>query len=102
MAKGDPQLSPWTCEFSDYLGRKITITVNFNNASRALLNNNLVHRDAGCLWTHIVWGDPNGANAKPTPAVPTGDTTFSAAQIQSFTGFTTIDQVLAAQVTAAP
>jgi hypothetical protein len=99
MAHGDVLLSPYVCEFSDYLQRRLIITLNFSDSTRALLSGS-VHRDADCLWTHIVWDDPNGVNRKPLPAVPAGDTSFTANQIRSATGFRTIEDVLAVQITA--
>lgn len=99
MAKGDPLLSPYVCEFLDYQGLVLRITVSFNDATRALTGA-LVHRDPGCLFTRIVWDNPQGANRKPLPAVPEGDTSVTAQQIRSATGFRTIEDVLAVQITA--
>lgn len=99
MARGDVLVSPYVCEFLDFAGLKITVTISFNDATRALTGG-LCHRDPGCLLTHIVWDDPSGVNRKPLPAVPAGDTSFTAAQIRSATGFRTIEDVLAVQITA--
>jgi hypothetical protein len=38
MAHGDIPVSPWFVEFSDYLQRKVTITVNYDNVTRAVIN----------------------------------------------------------------
>ena len=103
MAKGDPLLSPWYWEAADYLGRKITVTVPFDNATRSILNGTVIHRDEGCLYVRIVWDNPTDATkAKRSPDVPEGDTTLTAQQIRSRTGFRTIEDVLAVQVTAEP
>lgn len=100
MARGDVPQSPWVWDASDYLGRMIRITIPFDVGSRAILNGGSIHRDVGCLWSRIVWDVPSSPQAKRSPSVPVGDTAVSAAQIQSFAGFTTIDQLLAVQITA--
>jgi hypothetical protein len=103
MAKGDPLLSPWVPAFQDYLGRVISITVNFNNTTRALVNA-VVHRDAGCLYTKIVFDNPGDAvKAKrlAAPADGQGDRTYTAAQLAS-QGLSTIEDAMAVQITAEP
>jgi hypothetical protein len=104
MAKGDPLLSPWTPgPFGDYLGRAITITVNFDNTSRALINA-VVHRDSGCLWHTIVFDNPSDAVKSKRLAAPAdgaGDRTYTAAQLAS-QGLSTIDAAMAVQITAEP
>jgi hypothetical protein len=103
MAKGDPQLSPWVNEFPDYLQRKIVITVNFNNATRALTTT-VIHRDTGCLWHTVVFDNPSDAVKSKRLAAPAdgqGDRTYTATQIAS-QGLTTIDQAMALQITAEP
>lgn len=103
MAKGDPQLSPWVWDSgADFLGRHITITVPFNTTTRAILNGTIVHRDAGCVYTKIVFGVPSDPGSQRTASVPNGDTSITATQFRNATGFTTIDQVLALQITAEP
>lgn len=100
MAKGDPYPSPWQWAANDGTGRFIRISIPFDNTTKALLDGGVIHRDVGCRWTKIVWGVPSDPNAKRSPSVPEGDTTFTAAQVQSFSGFTTVDDILAVQVTA--
>jgi hypothetical protein len=103
VAKGDPLLSPWVSEFRDYLGRVVRITVNFDDATRALTNA-VLHRDTGCLWTKVVFDNPGDAvKAKriTAPADGQGDRTYTAAQL-SAVGYTTIDQAMAVQITAEP
>lgn len=103
MAKGDPLLSPWVWDSgADYLGRHLSITIPFNDATRAIQNGTVVHRDAGCMFTRIVVGLPSDSGAQRTARVPNGDTSATANQFRQATGFTTIDQVLALQVTAEP
>jgi hypothetical protein len=101
MAKGDPLLSPYVWDSgADSQGRHITITIPFNNSTRAILNGIVVHRDAGCTYTRIVIGVPSDPSSRRTASVPNGDTTFTANQFRNATGFTTIDQVLDLQITA--
>lgn len=92
-------VSPFVMRFNDYMDRAITITINFDPETRQLLGGNVV-RDPGCLWTKIVWDTPTSANAKRFPSVPEGTTNFTSNQIRNATGFTTIDQVTALQITA--
>lgn len=101
MVKGDPLLSPWYWEAADYLGRKITVTVPFNDATRAILNGIVVHRDPGCLYVRVVWDVPSSGSSKRGPDIPEGgDITLTAVQLRQATGFRTIEDVLAVQVTA--
>lgn len=107
MAKGDPPTSPWTYDCADYLGRTLTISVPWDDSAggtRNILNGTAIHRDAGCLYTTIVFDNPTDQLArKPLPAAPAGDTTLTALQVRQATGFRTIDDLLAAgQVTAVP
>lgn len=103
MAKGDPQLSPWAPEFLDYLGRKIQITVSFDNTTKALINA-VVHRDSGCLYHTIVFDNPGDAvKAKrlAAPADGAGDRTYTAAQLAS-QGLNTITDAMSVQITTEP
>ena len=103
MAKGDPLVSPWQAEFSDYLQRRISIVVNFNDATRALVSA-VVHRDVGCLYHTIVFDVPSDAVKAKRLAAPTdgaGDRTYTAAQMTA-QGLRTIEDVLAIQITAEP
>lgn len=105
MAKGDAPSSPYEVEFGDYLGRKLIITVPWDDSpggSRNIQSPVTVHRDAGCLWSSIVFANPTDTLArKDLPAAPEGDTTLTANQVRSRTGFRTIDDLWAAgQITA--
>jgi hypothetical protein len=100
MAKGDPYPSPWMAVFNDNTGLFIRITIPFDNTTKAILDGGVIHRDPGCRWTRIVWGVPSDGAAKRSPAVPVGDTAFTAAQVLAFSGFSTINDILALQVTA--
>jgi hypothetical protein len=103
MARGDVQLSPWFNEFADNTGLKVTISVAFNEATRAI-QSAVIHRDDGCQWTRIVFDDPNDdAKAKrlTAPADGAGDRTYTRQQINS-QGLSTIEQAMGLQITAAP
>lgn len=104
MAHGDPLLSPWSASFLDFQGLAVTITVPFNNATRALVDGTVLHRDAGCHYTRIALDNPNDAAKVKWFACPADgqpDTIVTAAQLAA-RGLTTIETVLAVQITAAP
>lgn len=95
--------TPWVVEFQDYLRRKVIITVNFDNTTRAIINA-VIHRDNGCLWHFIVFDNPNDpqkAKRLAAPADGAGDVTYTAAQIAA-QGLSTIEQATALQITASP
>lgn len=103
MVAGGPIQSPWTYTTGDDPGEpRLTISVPFNNATRAILNGTLVHRDAGCRFSTIVFANPSDQLLrKPLPAAPVGDTTLSAQNVRQATGAQTIEQLLAlGQITA--
>lgn len=100
MAKGDPITSPWEWQALDGEGDIIHITIPFDDVTKVIVDGGVVHRDVGCRWSVIVWGVPSSPDAKRSPPVPEGDTPITAAQIQAFSGFTTIGDLLAVQVTA--
>lgn len=98
--RGDPLVSPFVWQADDYLGRVISITVDFDNSTKALLDS-VVHRDTGCLFTEVVIGLPSSSTAKTLAAPADGqpDNTYTAKQM-SRQGLNTIDDVLALQMTA--
>lgn len=105
MAHGDVPGSPWQAEWLDYLGRKLSVSVPWDDSvggTRNILSPTSVHRDAGCLWSTVVFANPNDALArKDLPAAPFGDTSLTAQQVRSATGARTIDELLGlGQVTA--
>jgi hypothetical protein len=103
MARGDTLVSPWVWESDDYIGLAIRITVNFNDATRAL-QSAVVHRDDGCQYHTIVLDNPgDSAKAKrlAAPADGAPDNTYTAKQM-SRQGLNTIEDVLAVQITAEP
>lgn len=104
MAHGDVQGSPWTWSSADYQGNTISISIPFNTTTRAILNGSSVTRQAGCVYGHLYIG--LGVDGKPdstlhTFAVAVGTRTVTAAQMSSV-GLSTIDDVMALQVTAGP
>jgi hypothetical protein len=100
-ARGDVLQSPWVSRFDDYLGRAITITVNFNNTTRAISGGS-VTRDVGCLWSKILVGV--GVDGIPDHSgrifdVPVGTNTipknvFNGMQLD------TVEDIQALQITA--
>lgn len=92
--------SPIEWAFPDYLGRTLTVTVNFNN-STGRLNGVSSVREPGCLYRTLLWG--LGADGIPdnTPskvAVPNGAASVTRNQLSSI-GLDTINDILALQFT---
>ena len=107
MAHGGPIQTPYVYDSGgDFAGLHITITINFNNATRALTGA-VIHRDPGCQYTKIYVGlGPDGTPDSGTHTFNVGqlngDRSFSAAQLLAV-GFSTIEDVLAlGQITAGP
>jgi len=107
MAKGDPITTPWFYDSGgDYQGNHLTITVDFDNVTRAI-QGATIHRDAGCAYVRIYVGlGPDGTPNSTTHvfAVPNleGDRHIGAAAIAA-AGITTIEGLLAlGQITAGP
>lgn len=94
----NPPTSPWVwTSGSDYQGKAITLTFNYNNSTHAL-GDLVSQRDTGCVWSRIEIG--LGAQKK-TVTVPNGARTFTPAQIQAATTFTSIEQIWALNITVA-
>lgn len=102
MAKGDLFVSPWLWQAGDYVGLLITIRVDWDNTTRALLDA-VVHRDSGCQYHTIVFDVPSSPTSKrlAAPADGAADVTYTANQLKR-QGLNTIDDVLALQITAEP
>jgi hypothetical protein len=120
VAKGDPVVSPLVETFGDWLydpggvtnaarpDHAVQVTVNFNNATRAITNA-VVWRASDCRWTKIVVGV--GANGTPDTTTKVFDLstlndstrTVTAAQMAAAPWLvTTVEQFMAAgQITAA-
>jgi len=102
MAKGDPPTSPVVEVFDDYVQLAVTIAVTFDNTTRALAQA-VVSRDDGCQYHTIVLDVPSRPQAKrlAAPVDGAGPNTYTAAQL-SKVGLSTIEDVLALQITAEP
>lgn len=103
MARGDPMTSPWIWTAADYLGRRIQISVAFNNSTFAITAGSTVFRDADCLYTKVYIG--LGGDGTPETAqvfsVPAGTTNLPRSAFTS-NGLSTIQDVLALNITAGP
>jgi hypothetical protein len=94
-------MSPWVWEADDYQGNSIIITVTFNNSTRVLSGATVV-RQAGCVYGTIFIGVGSDGTPNTAPdqfAVPVGSTRVTANQLKR-NGLTTIENVLALQITA--
>src|ERR1041385_1923250 len=101
MAKGDPISSPYVYDSgADWQGRHLTATFSFNNGNRNL-SGLVVHRDPGCAYVAVLVGNPNGTPTRipSSGSIPNGDTNVTQGQLNA-AGFTTIENVLALQITA--
>lgn len=97
--------NPWIYQAIDYAGNALTISITWN-ASNSNITGGTVTRDPACLYQNIYWGagtdgTPNSSTAT-MHTIPSGTTNASAAQIKSNTGFSTITQLAALQITAGP
>jgi hypothetical protein len=104
---GGVQVSPWTYDSGgDFQNRHVSIVINYDNATRALLGATL-HRDAGCVYTKIYIGlGPDGTPDTTTHVFNinnlTGDRSVTPAQLAGV-GLSVIEDVFAlGQITAGP
>jgi hypothetical protein len=100
-ARGDVEPSPWVSRFADYQGNAITLTVNFNNNNRQVLNAS-VDRDEGCVYTKILFG--RGQDGTPDSTtnffeIPAGPSSIGRGVLVQH-GFDLIEDMQALQVTA--
>lgn len=101
---GSPPVSPWTYTAADYAGNTLTVTIAFNNTTKALTSVTTI-RAAACLYHNVYFG--LGANGIPDTSsktfggVPAGTTTVASGLLASL-GFATISDVLSGQITAGP
>lgn len=102
MGAGQPLVSPWVWQASDYAGLAITITVTFNNSTKALTGAT-VQRDTGCQYHTMVFDVPTSAQAKTlaAPADGAGPISYTARQM-SKQNLNVIGDIIALQITAQP
>jgi len=103
MSRGDPIVSPWLWQASDYVGSVVSISVAFNNTTQ-VLQSATVHRDDGCLFHTIVLDVPSDqvkAKRLPAPIDGAGDKTYTKTQLNN-QGLTVLADILAIQITAEP
>ena len=107
MAHGGQIQTPWIFDSGgDSQNRHLTITVTFNNATRAITGATL-HRDANCTWNKIYIGvgadgSPDSATHKFDVSGITGDVSRTPAQM-SAVGFNVIEDITAlGNITAGP
>jgi hypothetical protein len=102
----------------DYLGRAVTISVYFDNATRQLNNSGpggrcaVVHRDDGCLMHTIVFDVPTDAQKAKRLAAPNdgqADRTYTVNQVRNASqstafpsGWQTFEDTQTVQITAEP
>jgi len=101
MAKGDVQQTPWIWEDADFAGNVIRITVTFDNGTR-VINGCTVFRDAACVYRHMLIGLGGDGTPDTSPRnvnVPAGTTVVPVNALNN-QGLTTIEDVLALQITA--
>lgn len=92
-----PPTSPWLWSSGlDANGGSIEASFAYNNVTHALVSLSTVRTST--LWTHVEIG--LGAQKKTVP-VPSGQRTFTGAEIAAATGFTNIDQIWALNFTVA-
>jgi predicted methyltransferase len=104
MGLGQPEVSPVIREFSDYIGRSISITVSFAADTR-LIQTIQVHRDAGCLFSTILLGVGEDGIPDHTDKlfnVPFGDRSVTVQQLAALAarGIATIEDFDSVQITA--
>jgi hypothetical protein len=99
--QGGTLFSPWSCGWEDTHtpARWVTVTITFNNSTRALISAT-IHRDSGCAYTRFAVNDPTSARVKflNCPGDGQPDATYTAAQMAT-QGLNTIENVLSEQVT---
>lgn len=100
MVRGDIPVSPWKWAASDYQGKTISITVNYNNTSRALTSAQIV-RQQGCLYGRIYFDEPDSGRDKVLTVADGATRNFTANQMRQ-QGLDTIEDVMALQITAGP
>lgn len=98
-----PLTSPQVWADGDYLGRKITISMFFNENTHAMTGVTVV-RDPGCLYRTIYCGVGEDGSPDTTTrqfSVPFGETNVSKGQLSS-NGIDTIEDMLGVSFTVGP
>lgn len=96
-------VSPWVCRFGTEGNLWLITSVAFDDTTRALLTTTIT-RDVGCTFTTIYIGVGTDGTMETTThifRIPVGTTTVTAAQL-SANGLSTIEDVLALQISAQP
>lgn len=106
MAHGGPVTSPYLAlDAQDVAGNHLTMTFTFNEVDRSLISAT-IHRDPDCLWHRVLIGlgpdgTPDNSSHMFNVQGLSGNRDFNSAQLRA-TGFVTIEDVLALQITAGP
>jgi hypothetical protein len=95
---GTGPTSPWQFyEGGDYLERMITGVVTFG--ADQVLTGATVTRDAGCLWTKIIIGDPLNPTRTVNVGNLEGSRSFTKAQLNAV-GLAIVTDIAGFQITA--
>lgn len=97
-----PPQSPYVYKAIDANGKAITITIDYNNSTGALIDGTVV-RDAGCLYGTLYIGfgsDGSVESSTKKISVPVGTRSFTANQMAAV-GLTNISDIKSVQITAA-
>ncbi len=96
-------VSPWVYDNSDGLGNDISFTVTYDNTTKVITGCTVFRTPTNPI-SRIFFGVGPDGTPQTSPqifAVPAGTTVVTQAQMAAH-GFTTMADVLAGQVTAAP
>lgn len=108
MARGDPLTSPWRWEANDNRGKAIGFQVSFVDSSTPhTITGIQLGRAAGCDYSRLLIGtgaDGNPDDTDKIVVVPVGVTTLGAGALNNLAnhGVSTIEDILALNITAAP
>lgn len=99
----EPPVSPFVYQARDYLDRLLTVTIDYDNNTRAILGG-LVVRDPACLYVNVYIGV--GVDGRPDSTThkfnaQSGSHPINAATLAAI-GITTIEDILNSQITVGP